>query len=253
MQTEWIRDAQRSAKGLLHRFGVRAAEHIRVESFAAKLGVAIVETPLDGASAQLVRAGARTTIMVSARITDPAARRFSIAHELGHFVLDHPSRPPSELCTPYAHRTRERDFEAEANAFAAELLMPGALLRRACEIAPVDLEVPRRIARDYEVSILASAIRFAELASERCAAVFSTQGKVKWVAPSPTFIYEIARGRPLDRGSLAWDYFANRALPDEPQPVRADAWVDTSRDLDLVEHSICSHELRTVLTMLWLP
>lgn len=252
MQGEWIRDAQRSAKGLLHRFGVRAAEHIRVESFAAKLGVAIVEAPLDGASAQLVRNGTRATIMVSARITDPAARRFSIAHELGHFVLDHPSRPPSELCTPYAHRTRERDFEAEANAFAAELLMPGSLLRRTCEVSPVDLAVPRQIARDYDVSILASAIRFAELASERCAAVFSTRGVVKWVAPSPTFVYEILRGKRLDRGSLAWDYFAAQPLPDEPQEVAADAWVETSRDWSLVEHSTCSPEHGTVLTMLWI-
>ena len=253
MQTEWIRDAQRCAQGLLHRFGVAEAAHIRVESFAAKLGVQIVEVPLDGASAQLVRAGTRTTIMVSARITDPAARRFSIAHELGHFMLGHPSQPPSALCTPYAHRTAERDYEAEANAFAAELLMPATLLRRACEVSPVDLEVPRAIARAYDVSILASAIRFAELASERCAAVFSTRGKVKWVAPSPTFHYEIARGRTLDRGSLAWDFFATGALPDEPQPVAADAWVTSSREWDLVEHSVCSRELGTVLTMLWIP
>jgi Zn-dependent peptidase ImmA (M78 family) len=253
MQTEWIRDAQRCAQGLLHRFGVTEAAHIRVESFAAKLGVLIVEVPLDGASAQLVRAGTRTTIMVSARITDPAARRFSIAHELGHFMLGHPSQPPSALCTPYAHRTAERDYEAEANAFAAELLMPATLLRRACEVSPVDLAVPRKIARDYDVSILASAIRFAELASERCAAVFSTRGKVKWVAPSPTFHYEIVRGRTLDRGSLAWDFFATGALPDEPQPVSADAWVTSSREWDLVEHSVCSRELGTVLTMLWIP
>jgi len=253
MQTEWIRDAQRSAKGLLHRFGVADAAHIRVESFAAKLGVSIVEVPLDGASAQLVRAGSRTTIMVSARITDPGARRFSIAHELGHFMLGHPSQPPSALCAPYAHRTAERDYEAEANAFAAELLMPARLLRRTCEVSPVDLEVPRAIARTYDVSILASAIRFAELASERCAAVFSTRGTIKWVAPSPTFHYEIARGKKLDRGSLAWDFFATGALAEDPQRVAADAWVSSSREWDLVEHSVCSRELGTVLTMLWIP
>jgi hypothetical protein len=256
MQTEWIRDAQRGARGLLHRFGVREAAHIRVESFAAALGLELVEVPLDGAAAQLVRSGKRAMIMVSDRVTDRAARRFSVAHELGHFVLDHASRPASELCTPGTRtlvRRDARDYEAEANAFAAELLMPETLLRRTCEVSPVDLAVPRAIAEAYGVSILAGAIRFAELASERCAAVFSAAGRVKWVAPSATFFHEIARGRALDRATLAWDYFAGGTLAAEAQPVPADAWLDTSRTFDLVEHSVASHELRTVLSMLWIP
>lgn len=252
MRQEWIRDAQRGAQRLLYRFGVRAPEHLIVESFAARLGVEIVEAPIDGAIAQLVRMRDRAIIMVASQITDPAVRRFSIAHELGHLVLVHPSRAATELCSAYGLRG-ERDYEAEANAFAAELLMPASLLRRTCEVSPVDLAVPRRIANDYNVSILASAIRFTELASERCAAVFSVGRRVKWFAPSSTFTRAIERGKLLDATSLAWDYFANGTLADEPQPVPADAWLDTSADVEIVEHSICSHELGTVLTMLWVP
>lgn len=260
MRDPRIGDAQRSAKALLHRCGVRAPEHVVVEAFAARLGVELVEAPLDGATAQLVRIGPRTVIMVAERVTDPAARRFSIAHELGHLLLEHPSRAPDELCRPYGSGPRllsrpghDRDYEAEANAFASELLMPSELLRQACEVSPVDLEVPRRISRDYNVSILASARRFTELASERCAAVFSARREVKWFAPSATFTRDIARGRRLDASSLAFDYFATGAIPDEPQPVPADAWLETSAEVDIVEHSIFSRELGTVLSMLWIP
>jgi hypothetical protein len=35
--------------------------------------------------------------------------------------------------------------------------------------------------------------------------------------------------------------------------VPAEAWLDTVRDAELVEHSICSRELGTVLSMLWIP
>ncbi len=251
-----IRAAQHRAKALLHRCGVRAPEHVVVEAFAARLGVEIVEAALDGATAQLVRIGPRTIVIVADRITDPAARRFSIAHELGHLLLEHPSRAPDELCRPDGsgpHVIPDRDYEAEANAFASELLMPSDLLRRSCEVSPVDLEVPRRIAQTYNVSILAAARRFTELASERCAAVFSARREVKWFAPSETFTRDIARGKPLDASSLAFDYFASGAIPDEPQPVPADAWLDTSAEVDIVEHSIFSRELRTVLTMLWIP
>lgn len=256
MRHERLRDAQRCAKALLHRFGVRAPEHLVVEAFAARLGVEIVEAPLEGATAQLVRSGTRAMIIVAERVTDPGARRFSIAHELGHLLLKHPSHDPQHLCRPHgaaAPNADARDLEAEANAFASELLMPGAMLQRACAVSPVDLEVPRQIARTYHVSLLAGARRFAELASERCAAVFSADREVKWVAPSATFSREIVRRKRLDPASLASDFFLKGEIPDEPQPVPADAWLDTSAEVDIVEHSIYSRELRTVLTMLWVP
>ena len=131
--------------------------------------------------------------------------------------------------------------------------MPAKLLRPTCEVSPVDLIVPRKISKDYDVSILASTIRFTELASERCAAVLSVAGKVKWSAPSATFTYVVERGRRIDRNSLAWDYFTKGAIDDEPQPVPADAWLDTAHDIEIIEHSICSREMGTVLSLLWVP
>lgn len=47
------------------------------------------------------------------------AQRFAIAHEIGHHVL--------------RHRVNEDKIEAEANAFASELIMPRQRLRRAVE------------------------------------------------------------------------------------------------------------------------
>ena len=100
----------------------------------------MVETPLDGAQAQLACAGNDVRIMISERITDPAARRFSIAHELGHFVLEHPSASVDRLCGRVNAVADDavRDFEAEANAFASELLMPREIVERWCDVSPVD-------------------------------------------------------------------------------------------------------------------
>ncbi|MEZ4362181.1 MAG: ImmA/IrrE family metallo-endopeptidase [Kofleriaceae bacterium] len=137
---------------------MRKAEHLRVEAIAEYLGVEIWEGVLDGATAQLVRYGRRTAILLSNRVVDPCAHRFSIAHELGHLVMRHPSMPHPVSTWPTAQRKPRRDHEAEANAFAAELLMPAALLRRRCEVAPVNLQVPRQIAEEFNVSLPASAI-----------------------------------------------------------------------------------------------
>jgi len=256
MRDLWIRRARQAARALSRRFGVTSAEHINIEVFAARLGATVVVGPLEGAIAQLVRVGTHVHIIVSERVTDDCAIRFSIAHELGHFVLGHPSRPPSELCSaarPRQCTSEARNYELEANAFAGELLMPAHLLKRWCEVSPVSMDIPRKIAREYNVSILAAAIQFAELSSERCAAVFSARREVVWTAPSATFTRDIPRGKRIDPHSIAWDFYVKGMLDDCAQPVPADAWFDTPIDVDIVEHSIASPEHGTVLSLLWIP
>lgn len=258
MRDLWIRKARQAARALSRRFGVTAPAHINIEAFAARLGATVIVGSLEGAVAQLVRVGSEAHIIVSDRVTDTCAIRFSIAHELGHLVLGHPSRPPSELCGGVRGRERmapsdERNHELEANAFAGELLMPYHLVQRWCDVSPVSMDIPWRIAREYNVSILASAIQFAELSSERCAAVFSARREVMWSAQSATFSRDIPRGKRIDPESVAWDFFVKGTLDDRAQPVPADAWFDTTAEVDIVEHSIASPQHGTVLSLLWIP
>lgn len=254
MDDEGQREARRRARILLHECGVNAPEHIRVRVFAKKRRARIVEGPLDGAKSQLVRNGDDITIHVGDHITDEGEWRLCVVHELGHLELRHPSCTPSELCVPFrsgggVKRKRER----EAYAFGDEALMPERLVRPLCEVSPMTLDTSWRIKNDYRVSLLAASIRCAALASERCAAVLSQHGAVKWCAPSPTFGHAIERGYRLDRRSLAYDYFAKRKLDETPQAVPADAWLDVSPDVDIVEHATASDEHGTVLSMLWIP
>jgi hypothetical protein len=84
-------------------------------------------------------------------------RRFTIAHEIGHFVL-HPERVRSERSgsTNWASQSIER----EADAFAAELLMPEHLVRQATLEDGAD---PERLADRFDVSVQAMAVRLARL------------------------------------------------------------------------------------------
>jgi hypothetical protein len=77
---------------------------------------------------------------------DSGRRRFTIAHEIGHFVL-HPERcrPERGGVVNEAGRMEER----EADAFAAELLMPEHLVRDAVREQGLDVE---RLADRFEVS-----------------------------------------------------------------------------------------------------
>jgi Zn-dependent peptidase ImmA (M78 family) len=251
-----LENARQRARRVLRRFRKYGAENI-IEAITEAHGIEIVSAHLEGADAQFIRIGNKITIQISDRITDPLARRFTIAHELGHLVLGHPTQVPSRTHSPGARGASIH--ELEANAFAAELLMPEYLLREKFDLSLADLQVPKQISAQCRVSILASAIRFVELAREPCAAVFSVatkngQGKVRWVASTPRFDfdYRITRGRPLSPETIASGFFVAGAVVAERRRVPPLAWFDAHPSkAEVFEHAVCSHEFRTVLSMVW--
>ena len=244
------------AHWFLRGYDVKTRDDLRPEAWAYDLGIEIIEADLDGASAQLIRLADLVQIVLPTRITEYCARRFAIAHELYHFLKRHPSMSPTMMCKPRWLRDSECElhaFEIGSNAFAGAALLPEFLLRKRCEISPVTLDVPWQIAKEYDVSILASARRFVELSSERCAAVFSKDGVVQWATRSATFTRKIEEGRRLHHDSVAWDFHATGKLDERDQPVPAPAWFDTSANVDIIEHSTCRPDYGTVLSLLWVP
>lgn len=100
-----------------------------VESIAEDLlGLSVTEAELDVSGLLLP---AERQIYVNASEV-PVRRRFTLAHELGHWICQHleghtaPVYCRAEDTAPNAARALER----EANVFAAELLMPEQLVRR---------------------------------------------------------------------------------------------------------------------------
>lgn len=262
MRQAGIWNARRRARANVTRLGITAPEHIRIEVIAThlaeKLGLSlrILDAPLEGADSQLVRLPGEVIILVSTRIKDPASRRFVIAHELGHLILDHPSMPPHRIgdANPAARTPNDvRDYEAEANAFASELTMPYRLVRDVCRTTIVSLEAPWQIARMFGMSILASAIRFVELSAEPCAAVFSSQRRVLWSAESASFPARIERDRPIAAGSRAASFWESGAIDTGAVQIPAHLWLDRADNQSIVEDAIASREYGTVLSMLWLP
>ena len=248
---EGLHAAQMEALRLRRRCGVVSTEHLRLDVIAAHCGATIDTAPMEGALAQLVRRGRKVQILLADHLTDPAAQRFSIAHELGHLVLGHPTPPGITAVMGSPVPTTERSHEEEANAFAAELLMPADWLRQRCEAGPVGLDVPRQISRELGVSILASAIRFVELTSHPCAAVLSRNQVVRWVAATEAFPHAIVRGRVVPSTTAAGAFFATGRAPDEPQRVSAADWVEAPAGGVMVEHAAGSQELGTVISMIW--
>ena len=151
----------------------------------------------------------------------PERRRFTIAHELGHFIL-HRGQQQSFNCdkeSVYSGIDTIRVIEREADDFASNLLMPGDLLRDWISNQRIDLHVLSAIAKRFQVSFEALCIRFIKFTTQRAILVYWDNGFVKYEWRSSSAIKTRARIR-------------RNADPQEPLPgtLAADASVDQEWD-----------------------
>jgi len=112
----------------------------------------------------------------------PERRRFTIAHELGHFIL-HRGQQQSFNCdkeSVYSGIDTIRVIEREADDFASNLLMPGDLLRDWISNQRIDLRVLSEIAKRFQVSFEALCIRFIKFTTQRAILVYWDNGYVKY-------------------------------------------------------------------------
>lgn len=115
---------------------------VQPKEIALKNNVPVISEELDsGVSGLLVTRGTRATIFVNESDSE-RRKRFSTAHELGHFLLRHHSDRGDHVhvdrgITVLHRNSRSSEgvdlAEIEANQFAASLLMPAHLLRMAIE------------------------------------------------------------------------------------------------------------------------
>ncbi len=146
---------------LLHLAGVREPP-VPVEQIAQLRGARIRYVAFDGELAGLLFEE-QGQIIIGVNISHPKARqRFTIAHELGHLELHHLrafhiDRNFRAVSTGKADGAGQAgsESEVEANAFAAELLMPAALLLQDVRGYMLDYEgdaLLARLAERYQVS-----------------------------------------------------------------------------------------------------
>lgn len=111
---------------------------VPVEAIARAEGLPIVETEMEAdVSGALIRGGNLQGIAINASQA-PTRKRFTVAHELAHFLLDHVDKDHVDWQFTVLRRDgrsseAEDDQEIAANFFAASLLMPKHLLRQDVE------------------------------------------------------------------------------------------------------------------------
>lgn len=222
------------------------------------LGLRIHEVPAKGFDGALVRskAGQKGIIAVKSTIREESRKRFTIAHEIGHFIIPH-HRNLGSICEGRKIENFERNLnrpEIEANEFAAELLLPSAVMRQRFNLAELSLPQISAVATEFGTSLTATARSFLMLTDLPCAMVWSVTDRARWFVRSDSFRFFLPLADLPANGSFAARIFRGEAAPTDFTPVRADAWLDRNASEyveTLLEHSITLPQYDAVLTLLW--
>lgn len=212
---------------LLQELGITEPQEIDLEAIAFYLGARVRFRPLDGCEARIVGLGNQAIITVNDRSSSYPRKRFSIAHELGHWRYH---RGKSQVCRG-AEDFRPRDAlspERIADQYAADLLMPNYLFRPISrQHRKLDLKTVIAIAQIFQTSISATAIRLVEGDHSPALAVCHDLQARKWFARAPSVPDKWFPRDTLDAHSFAFDVL-HGGKPGDPLPrkIGADAWFD---------------------------
>ena len=247
--------AARRARDLVAELRIRQPSEIDVLRIAAFKDAHVAFEDLANQQGYLFRNATCGIITVDRRTRESKKWRFVVAHELGHF-LQHADRDQFAMCDDVSlHRWyRGSDEEIEANAFAAELLMPATLFESACGVDRPSLSIVSELASEFDTSLTAAALRFIHFAPVPSAVVFSRDGRLEWWDAAPAFPFTFNKGFPV-KGTYAADALEGKDVPDGPEEIDAELWsTDTraERQKLLFENTVRLAGYGA-LSLLWVP
>ena len=159
----------------------------------------------------------------------PGRQRFTIGHELGHFLLLHHGARQSCIASDIktsSSAASDQDLEAEANRFAHLLLMPDRLIEASLGDHKPSIDLLREISCLFNMSFEAIANKCASLSRQPFALVYSRNNTVRYCWRD---WYKFTHRIPLKGGD---------ALPFGSQAASVNGGEDTVSDCELVDASV---------------
>lgn len=238
---------------------------VPIEEIASALDIAeIEEIETDGFVGGLITDDSRSSggILVQKGL-GRQRRRFTIAHELGHFLIPYhrPVTGEQFMCDSAAMRAWDEKakkghfkMEAEANRFASTLLVPPPFLREFLKpYRSADMSAAINLHEKFDVSKIVAARCYAEYCGERVAFVVTRNGKVLYNFRNREFPWIVpTTGAPIPSGSR---YHSHRGSDMSPLlSVGAEHWIETDfgTRVPFMKEQILPQANGHALIMLWM-
>ncbi len=169
---------------ILQELGFPHPREIDLKDLAMDRNVYVREGEMKGAEGRLLRKNGNGVIHIRRGIKPEGRRRFTIAHELGHWELH--AAYSQLICSVEDMRDYGRSpLEVEANCFASELLMPHSHFPAACANHEPSMALIKSLAEDFQTTLTSTAIRFADVSNHRIVVVYHQNNVVRWNYSDP--------------------------------------------------------------------
>ncbi|MCL5421027.1 MAG: ImmA/IrrE family metallo-endopeptidase [Nitrospirae bacterium] len=226
---------------------------------AIQKGIEVSEDDAEGYTGMLLVVDGEAMIAVNKAIREPTRKKFTVAHELGHFAIPGHITPQQTV-----YRCSDKDIsnfsgsinkEVEANLFASELLMPEEHFKKRVQYKDLTKSLLDALCAEFGTSLTATGMRCITFKPEY-ALVYSENSRISWFHIGEEFKYflDVSPGSPVHKDSFAYDFFKGTPIPDSFNEVPSYAWTGDSKFKNssrVMEMSIGSSTYNHVLTFLF--
>ena len=223
---------------------------IDVIKICEKLAINVNYEPLGNTEALLIVSQGKRNIVVNTNKVQYSSRvRFTIAHEIGHYII--PWHENSQQCDKTIDFNSTDKFECEANDFASELLVPKSILLEDIKGKRITLSLIKELADKYMVSLVVMARRILEFTESSAVVLIYYKDGTKFVQmKSKTFNEQIKAGRVTKSSAhkLLTSYNTSAEIKDI---LDSSIWFNTiDNNYSIVEESLFQSKLGRVFTLL---
>ena len=235
---------------ILKNLGIYDPEDIDLDLIAFSLGADVKREPLADCEGNIIGTDLKAVITIN-ETSHPKRQRFSLGHELGHWVNDR-GKNLTYRCDTDDMRQRsikKNDFkqnkEVCANQFSAELIMPSFIGQRYIDNKEITINTVKLLADIFNTSITSAAIRLVEISKYPCMIVcWDKQGKRRWFSRNDIVPNEIWPHESISRPNESFS-------PSNGLEVDADKWIRTQHSEDYVVIESVFSNSYDFLSLIW--
>lgn len=247
---------QECAEKLLYDLKVNLSCQINPYDIAEELlGRPVDFEDVKGFDGLLLSLGEKSAIVVNSSIREEERKRFTCAHEIGHYVLtSHKKEGVSCTEDDIFNLNKKKHLEYEANEFASELLILTKTFKKIIDGEEPRKELIEELSERFGTSLTATVWKYVTVCELNCALVVSKDTRTIWCAKSEFFTPFIQLAQPVWEGTYAYNFYRGKNIPNEFCEVDAELWVEgrgINEGTKVLELSIPQPFYNQVLTILW--
>ncbi|UFH34545.1 ImmA/IrrE family metallo-endopeptidase [Flavobacterium acetivorans] len=266
-KTPRLSKSANAAKDLLESCGLDNLIDFSLELFASGLGITLIEKPLENCDGRIIFGKTKTLVELNSEIEFEEKKRFTLAHEIGHFILHknieihNDNEGTTSWFSNKESQAKAGKQESEANQFASELLMPTTLFIEKIKGKPFSPDLLRSLSQYFKTSITSVIFRYFELGNHPICIFYMHSNIVKyWKRPDdfPYFIIDRTRLAPPEDSVAAEFFDKGKIYPGSlsKRPIWKSTWFDVKdweneNQYKFFEYCIINKKYNTALSVVW--